>query len=273
MKDRTYYTPSGIADKIANNDHSYAEHKDEFVNPELGKVVEGINTKQDYKEHIQNTMENKETHYFSSINNRDYYYNQSTNTIIAANPDHPKGYGGTCFRPEEREEQLIEKINKDSKIDPTLELPENGVSSLTDLPQGGYNALYPERMEDIYKDSSNESHLEENELPINLEQNLEITEMESEQEMDDDLPENLQETYEASEISDQQDIENDLPDNLDSFESTDLSNEQNDISDTTESIEMADHSDSVDMSDNSAGDVGESFDGPDTGDSSDGPDL
>lgn len=134
------YSPESIAGKIV--DHSYdakvVQHK-RFGEGNYG-INLGLESKEDFKNHIVNTLYDKDTEFFQSTSSRDIYYNQKTNTVVVVNfqkDENGEIYGGTCYRDKcfrEEYERLIRKENRDrNKI---------GINAVEEK-IGGYSAAYP----------------------------------------------------------------------------------------------------------------------------------
>ncbi len=110
------------------------KHASEFSQPSLGKPI-NINNIQDMSRHILRTLFDVETKSFSGHNNRDCFYNAKTNTVVIINSAadrNNKAFGGTCFRPREKDEYFKELYKRESRSlnQKPVEHEKNGIVAL-----------------------------------------------------------------------------------------------------------------------------------------------
>jgi len=79
---------------------------------------------QDLYDHIVQTLFHQETRSFSEDNSRDCFYNPLTNTVVIINfalDRNGNTFGGTCFRPREKEEYFKELYKRENRRQRTKE--------------------------------------------------------------------------------------------------------------------------------------------------------
>lgn len=259
MQEDRQYTPEEASHKIANNDHSFRDHQHEFLNDWYGEEV-GIYDKDDYEQYINQTIQSEESYIYSQSPGVDFYYDKSHNGLVIVNTNRPNG--GTCYRPADREEKLVE-IVQNGEISKGMTPNEASKISFADIPQGGYQALYSDKEFEFHDQENIQEHEDA------MQQTDEVSAI-------DDL--DLSETPEQeAELDTSEDIETlnlDAPDNSSVNEASldeavndfEMSDAAPDASDSAVSGDIGDSANESDIGDTGDMDAGDSTDGPDVGD-------
>ena len=114
---------SCIADHANGENKNQKDHIQEFNDPQR-KAPLGIRSREEFEQHIKETLLNQETVGFSQHNGQEFYYNRDTNTVVLLDG---KG-SGTAFRPDKRGDYLQRKhFLQERQIGVELSLKEGGI--------------------------------------------------------------------------------------------------------------------------------------------------
>jgi hypothetical protein len=117
---------SGISGQHDPDHDPWTQHQRDFADI-------GVNNRSDYKNHIEKTMNDKNTTVLEANNDATIYYNKESNTAVVHDPN--RADQGTCFRPPPGSEYLEKKeAGLPSRLghDPLK----------VEAPQGGHDNFY-----------------------------------------------------------------------------------------------------------------------------------
>lgn len=143
---RPAYNLEELSRLIAEHAYQRKVVEDKRFSPEKTKYGPDpkIKTKQDFANHIEKTVTDKNTKCFKTISGRDIYYNKDTNTLVVVNPNRDeKGrmFGGSAWRDKkhEKEYERLKSIEVDFR-------EKNNIREPIQEKTGGIRALYPDRI-------------------------------------------------------------------------------------------------------------------------------